>query len=203
MGLREEKKRKTQTRILGSAKRIFSEKGFLNTSMMEIAKDAEVGAGTIYNYFPSKGALLITILSNEIEHMQKNKLYKLTDTASGDLVEIIFGVMKQLTSFFNDYSKAFWREIFHVITEEIEDNIHLRHGLFGLDEELMEWFKKLIESHSERFLIPIHPEDAAYTIYATTITTTVLYIYDANMTYEEFLRQVKKHVEFLFAGKLK
>ncbi|MBM7588137.1 AcrR family transcriptional regulator [Bacillus pakistanensis] len=202
-GLREEKKLQTQARIMESAKKVFMEKGFQKASMAEIAKNAEVGAGTIYNYFPSKGSLLLIIFSKEFEQMQKYNAAKLTEPSDGDLVDMIIEVLKQLTSFFNHYSKAFWREIFHVMTEEVEESIDLRRKLFGLDEDMMIWFKELINKHSECFLIPIHPEDAAYALYSITITDTMLYIYDENMTYEKFLEQITRHVTFLFAGKLK
>jgi AcrR family transcriptional regulator len=201
--LREDKKLQTQARIMESAKKMFTEKGYQKASMAEIAKNAEVGAGTIYNYFPSKGSLLLIIFSKEFEQMQKDNVAKLTDPSYGDLVDTIIEVLKQLTSFFNHYSKAFWREIFHVMTEEVEESIHLRRELFGLDEEMMAWFIKLINKHSECFLIPLDPEDAAYAIYGIAITDTMVYIYDESMTYGKFLEQITRHIKFLFAGKLK
>lgn len=202
MGLREIKKQKTYTQILQSAKKMFLTKGFKNTSMIKIAEDAEVGAGTIYNYFSTKGAILITVLSNEVEQMKDDKFSNLMSCRDGDLVELINEIMNQLTAFFNDYSKAFWRDIFHVMTEEVEESIHLRHELFDLDDKLMEWFKELIESHSEQFLIPVNSEEAAFAIYSASITDTVFYIYNDKMTYEEFLKQLENHIKFLFAGKL-
>ena len=41
-------------RILNAAKQEFAKRGFIKTSMRDIAKGAGVGVGNLYNYFPSK-----------------------------------------------------------------------------------------------------------------------------------------------------
>jgi AcrR family transcriptional regulator len=57
-GLRERKKRDTRRRILRAAFDLFSEKGFDNTTVEEIAERADVGKGTVFNYFPQKTVFL-------------------------------------------------------------------------------------------------------------------------------------------------
>jgi AcrR family transcriptional regulator len=44
--------------ILDAALQLFVERGFYGTAVPEVAKRARVAAGTIYNYFPSKEALV-------------------------------------------------------------------------------------------------------------------------------------------------
>ena len=51
-------KTKTRKRILQAASDVIIEKGFKAATMREIARRAEVGDATIYNYFPSKEKLL-------------------------------------------------------------------------------------------------------------------------------------------------
>jgi TetR/AcrR family fatty acid metabolism transcriptional regulator len=48
-------------RVLTSALKVFGEKGFKNATISEIAKEAGVGDATIYEYFDSKEALLLSI----------------------------------------------------------------------------------------------------------------------------------------------
>lgn len=43
--------------IMAGALKLFSEKGFHNVSMQEIASATEFATGTLYNFFPSKEAL--------------------------------------------------------------------------------------------------------------------------------------------------
>ncbi len=202
-GLREDKKQQTQLTIMESARKIFSEKGFQKASMVEIAKDAEVGTGTIYNYFPSKGALLLRIFTDEAEQMKKQNDHQFTMASEVGLVESVIGALHQFTEFFNHYPKAFWRDLFHVMTEEVEESIRLREGLFGIDEEMMKWIMSMIENESDCFLIPIQPEEAAYAIYSAAMTDTMFYIYSEAMTHEQYKEQITRHIQFLFAGKIK
>jgi AcrR family transcriptional regulator len=200
--LREDKKLETQIRILESAKKVFTEKGYKKASMAEIAKRARVGAGTIYNYFPSKGALLLIIFSKEFEQVKNRDVYKPNDVLKKGLVDTIIKVLKELTLSLDRYPKSFLREILHALTEEAEENIQLRRVLFSLDEEMMGWFSKLIKENSKYFQFPINPEDAAYTIYSIAITDTLLYIYDENMSCDRLLEQITRHIQFLFIGKI-
>ena len=58
MKVSKQDKAKTRQKILEAAVDVISEKGFKSASMREIARRAEVGDATIYNYFPSKEKLL-------------------------------------------------------------------------------------------------------------------------------------------------
>ncbi|VVB95074.1 Bacterial regulatory proteins, tetR family [uncultured archaeon] len=59
MSLREKKKIETKNKIFEVSGRLFKEKGFENTTIDEITKEAEIGKGTFFNYFPTKEALLL------------------------------------------------------------------------------------------------------------------------------------------------
>lgn len=48
--------------ILAEAKRLFALKGYSSTSMGEVAEALEIPVGSLYTYFPSKDALLDTIM---------------------------------------------------------------------------------------------------------------------------------------------
>jgi len=52
-------KKKFQKRntIILSALKLFSKKGFYNTTISEISKNMDISIGSIYNYFPSKKSL--------------------------------------------------------------------------------------------------------------------------------------------------
>ncbi len=46
--------------ILHAAMKVFALKGILNTKMIDIAEEAQVGKGTIYEYFRSKDEIFLT-----------------------------------------------------------------------------------------------------------------------------------------------
>ncbi len=58
MSLREKKKIETKNKIFEVAGRLFKGKGFDNTTVDEITREAEIGKGTFFNYFPTKEILL-------------------------------------------------------------------------------------------------------------------------------------------------
>ncbi len=60
-GLRERKKARTRAQILAAARRVIEEQGFAATTIEGIAAAAEVAAGSVYNYFGSKNALLAAL----------------------------------------------------------------------------------------------------------------------------------------------
>jgi AcrR family transcriptional regulator len=51
-----------QERVLAEATRLFAERGYENTSVNEVAKEAGVSVGALYKYFPDKPALLEAVL---------------------------------------------------------------------------------------------------------------------------------------------
>lgn len=57
MGIKERKEREKRQRsndILEAARSVFEAKGFLNTTLIDVAKEAEISVGLIYRYFQSK-----------------------------------------------------------------------------------------------------------------------------------------------------
>jgi AcrR family transcriptional regulator len=60
--LREEARGTYRDAIIAAAERVFSRSGFYATKMAEIAKEAGVGVGTLYNYFASKELIFSEIL---------------------------------------------------------------------------------------------------------------------------------------------
>ena len=64
MKVSKQDKANTRKKILSAASEVIAEKGFKAASMREIARRAQVGDATIYNYFPSKEKLLYGYCEN-------------------------------------------------------------------------------------------------------------------------------------------
>ncbi len=59
-------------RIINAALKVFAKKGFYNSRVSEIAKEAEVADGTIYLYFKNKDDILISVFETEMMKMISN-----------------------------------------------------------------------------------------------------------------------------------
>src|SRR5919197_1577783 len=69
IGLRERKKQKTRQLLSDTARRLFSEQGFENVSVADVARAAEVSPATVFNYFPTKEDLVYSGLETFEEQM--------------------------------------------------------------------------------------------------------------------------------------
>lgn len=72
--LRQRKKAATRKRILETALRLFSERGFESPTVEEIAAAAEIGKGTVYNYFRTKEDLLVEFVAGLEARVQQKML---------------------------------------------------------------------------------------------------------------------------------
>ncbi|MBU1209058.1 MAG: TetR/AcrR family transcriptional regulator [Pseudomonadota bacterium] len=59
-------------KILKAAVKVFAEKGFYNSRVSEIAKEANVADGTIYLYFKNKDDILISLFEEEFGQIVEN-----------------------------------------------------------------------------------------------------------------------------------
>ncbi len=72
MGIQERKKRERERRrqqIAVAAKKIFSVKGFNKTTMEDIAREAELSAGTLYLYYKNKNELFASLSLRVLKYM--------------------------------------------------------------------------------------------------------------------------------------
>jgi len=84
-------------RLLEEAKQQIKQKGYAAVTIRSIAKGCGVGVGTVYNYFPSKEALMATYLLEDwrtcIDTIQA------AANQSGDPRPVLLCIYEQLTDF--------------------------------------------------------------------------------------------------------
>jgi len=84
-GRMERKKRELRQKIINIAMKLFEQQGFSNTTMEQIAEEADVARKTLYNYFPVKEAIAdeyVKGISNHLAQEASSKLQNLPDTRS-------------------------------------------------------------------------------------------------------------------------
>jgi len=66
----EEAREAKRTRLLHAATKLFSQKGFHDTKMQDIADEADVGKGTLYEYFETKEDLFFAVYESWIHEYE-------------------------------------------------------------------------------------------------------------------------------------
>ena len=62
-----ETKHETRQRILAAARKLFADKGFAGTTTRDLAIEASIATGTLFNYFPGKEHLALEIIDASLE----------------------------------------------------------------------------------------------------------------------------------------
>lgn len=81
----ERKKEETKKKIITVAMELFNKQGFDQTTVDQIALEADVAKGTIYNHFPVKEAIIGEYIKRDIENRKPEiirELQELPDTRS-------------------------------------------------------------------------------------------------------------------------
>lgn len=68
-GLRQKQKERRRRDILDATGRLLAAQGYDDTSIEQIAERAEVGVGTVYNYFHSKAELLMALFGQDADEL--------------------------------------------------------------------------------------------------------------------------------------
>jgi AcrR family transcriptional regulator len=87
LGLRERKKQRTRELLSETARSLFTEHGFEQVSVADIAREAEVSEQTVFNYFPSKEDLVYSGL----EAFEEQLLAAIRERPAGRTVIAAFG----------------------------------------------------------------------------------------------------------------
>jgi AcrR family transcriptional regulator len=85
-GLRARKKEQTRQLIGDAARRLFAERGFDRVTVADVAREADVSEGTVFNYFPRKEDLFY----GQMEAFEAELIDAVRDRAPGESVVAAF-----------------------------------------------------------------------------------------------------------------
>lgn len=98
--------------LLNAAARLFSCKGFYNTYVDDIIKEAGIGKGTFYRNFKNKEELFVELLSRFLLNWQESVSFGVDCATRQDYVRYIKRIARQSFLFFrnhNDLSNLYFR----------------------------------------------------------------------------------------------
>jgi len=135
-GIREERKKQIQEAAL----EVFAKNGYHKASISQIAKEANISKGLVYNYFENKEELLLQVMSDGIEYLLRSYKHQSQEKASDELRKMI------KTSFdMMDEDHNHWRLYFSTMMQsEVQQLV-----MTELMETLMPVFENLTRIFTE------------------------------------------------------
>ncbi len=121
------RQRRNRDALIAAACEIMTEKGVEAATMLEIAEAADVGAGTVYNYFKSKDDLAIAVLET-LMHELGLRIEEVTDTFDDPAQVYAYGIRTVLDTATNDVR---WAQMLNR-SEVIADALFRMMGPFAI-----------------------------------------------------------------------
>jgi AcrR family transcriptional regulator len=88
--------------ILDSSKKIFSEKGYYETYVEEVIKEAKVGKGTFYRYFKNKEDLFISLLIKFLNEWEEFASIDMSEFKAENINELLKTLILKSFMFFQE-----------------------------------------------------------------------------------------------------
>ncbi len=114
MGVKERKERERLQRsndILEAACRLFESKGFLNTTLQDVAKEAEISVGLIYRYFQSKEDIFASLALKGAEQFDGRLEAIVKKALSGKkqrpIAQVLGEIAQEFFAFYTPYGEYF------------------------------------------------------------------------------------------------
>ena len=195
-GIRQKKRAKTQAAILRAAEFLITRKGFEHTSIEDIAGRAEVGVGTVYNYFGSKNALLLALMQRDTEDLLKDGEAVLAQPAKKPEAALAKLFWTYARGFLGRYDRRLLREVFAAAFHQPEE---LGRELTRLDYQLMGQVGGLIQKFQREGILKetLPLEQAALVLYGAFAVTVIMYLEYAEMPLELVREQMAKSIELI------
>ncbi len=200
MGLRERKRLARHREILEAAARVFAERGFSEARIEEVAAAADVSPGTVYNYFPTKDALLLGVARHRRAEIPE-AVDTLAASPPADPVRAFvrfFEIMAEHSM--RSLNKPLWSHVHAaMLVGEWEPfgKERWRH-----EDELIARQRTLLRALQERGVLPAEPalDRLAVMINASAFFWWQRFLMEPGFGQVEFLRQVRRDLSALFGA---
>ena len=147
-GLREKQKADRERRILTAAVTQFRADGYRSVRIEDLAEMAEVSVGTVYNYYRTKGDILIATVAMEVEEVLASGAILVADPPPGAERALLALIFQYYDHSLEYLSKEMWRRAMALSIETPETPNGRRYT--ELDGRLSQQVTDLIFALQER-----------------------------------------------------
>lgn len=196
-GIREKKKEQTRKKIQTVSMQLFEALGYEKTTMERIASEAEIGLGTLYNYYSSKTTLFFSMIEGNIEPL----IYDLEQVISKEMT-----LRESLDEFYNIYMKSFTlygKNIWRDLLREVLFGEHMGYEkIKEIDQNFIDQLCRLIimrtggeeTNKSEQSFI------AAKSLYSLLEYHIIYYVSDSSVSMQKMKESLMQQASLLVDG---
>jgi AcrR family transcriptional regulator len=199
-GLRERQKATRHRDILAAAGILFRRAGYAETSIEAIAERAEVAPGTVYNYFQSKGDLLLALVALDGEEVRSNGK-KLIAKSPRDPVRAVRTLLESYVEHsLVHLSKELWRNAIATALTQPDSPFGL--GYAELDRKLADQVGDLVATLQARGDInpDIDPCQAGDILFALCNSLFVVFVTQEAMEIADMKQRMAQQIDVVFSG---
>ncbi len=141
-----------QETILEAATKVFCSRGFGDTKMIHIAKEAKLSKGLLYFYYKSKDDLYMAVILHAIKKTIQFHKYELESNVELNGLERLMILMEKYFQFVKEY--PYYQEAISTYIN-MANPINKSKGLSGLTKGMMEspYYKQIMQQTFEPFMM--------------------------------------------------
>ena len=198
VGLRDRQKQQRERRIVKAAEKLFARKGYAEVAMEDVAASAGLAVGTIYNYFPSKSALLLAIVKGETESLLARGK-KILDDPPRDPVAAACAFTEIFLEDFTRDDRRLWREL---LGAAIAEPTTVGRRLFDGDAQLVSQLASLLEQYRSNGVLAseMEPLPAATVLYGVCFTWMTAYLMNDAISAEMVRDEIRRGTAIAMRG---
>jgi len=189
---RERKKDENRERIAAAALALFHERGFVSTTVDEIAQRADVAKGTFFNHFPRKEAVLGYMATAEIERLEQS--------VEGALADPGLTAIERIQQVFEFGTLIYEREPELLRIVFLEALKGPQADLFEIHERAHVAIRRLVEdaiAHGE-FRTALDAAQVTELLRGVFISTTLVWLHCTDMF--DLRQEVRQRLALIFEG---
>jgi len=193
--LRQRKKNDRNQRIQNAALNLFGSQGFQKTSISQIAEKANLGVGTIYNYYKSKEEILFSIIQDRSNEYVE-QLDKIINNSNNDIQGSISAFIDVYLKSFSIYNKKIWCEI---IGAGFSMNLPILTLVDKVDQIFLNKFSELLNEFQRKGVMrnDIKVKDIVSIIYSLMISKILRYISNEKMVLIDLKNSLNKQIKII------
>lgn len=206
-GLREQRKQRTRRAILRSAGQHFATHGYAATTTAQIADGAGIAEGTVFNYFPTKAAILVAWAASafQAESGQSDVgLYELRPVGREGLAAELVRMLDHHLAGAQEMDRDLLAELLSTALRPTAEGRFVLRSLFDMDAasgvEIGRWLQQEVDAG---VIDPVADLEAFLQIgYAVVTLGFTTFVVSDSMTYEAFIGWLRLRLEQLVEAML-